>query len=31
NFYRKLGFVVTSRLKAYYSDSSDAYTMWKIL
>ncbi len=31
NFYRKRGFVVTSRLKAYYSDSSDAYTMWKIL
>ncbi len=31
NFYRKIGFVVTSRLKAYYSDSSDAFTMWKIL
>ncbi len=31
NFYKKFGFVVTSRLKAYYSDSSDAYTMWRIV
>ena len=31
NFYKKFGFVVTSRVRAYYSDASDAYTMWKII
>ena len=31
SFYKRLGFVITSRLKAYYSDASDAFTMWKIL
>ncbi|MFG1450509.1 MAG: ribosomal protein S18-alanine N-acetyltransferase [Thermoplasmataceae archaeon] len=30
-FYRKFGFVITSRIKGYYSDSSDAFTMWKII
>jgi ribosomal-protein-alanine N-acetyltransferase len=31
NFYKKFGFVITSRLRAYYSDASDAFTMWKII
>lgn len=31
NFYKKFGFVVTSRLRAYYSDASDAFSMWKII
>lgn len=31
NFYKKYGFVITSRLRAYYSDASDAFTMWKII
>ena len=31
SFYRKFGFVITSRIKGYYSDSSDAFTMWKII
>lgn len=31
SFYKKFGFVVTSRLRAYYSDASDAFTMWKIV
>ncbi len=30
-FYKKYGFVITSRLRAYYSDASDAFTMWKII
>lgn len=31
NFYKKFGFIVTSRLRAYYSDASDAFSMWKII
>lgn len=31
DFYKKFGFVITSRLRAYYSDASDAFTMWKII
>lgn len=31
NFYKTFGFVITSRLRAYYSDASDAFTMWKII
>ncbi|HLH85314.1 MAG TPA: ribosomal protein S18-alanine N-acetyltransferase [Thermoplasmataceae archaeon] len=31
SFYKKLGFVITARMKAYYSDSSDAFTMWKVI
>ncbi len=31
NFYKKYGFAITSRLSAYYSDASDAFTMWKII
>ena len=31
SFYKKFGFVITSRLRAYYSDASDAFTMWKII
>ncbi len=31
NFYKRYGFAVTSRLNAYYSDASDAFTMWKII
>ena len=30
-FYKRFGFVITSRLRAYYSDASDAFTMWKII
>lgn len=30
-FYRNFRFVVTSVLKNYYSDSSDAYLMWRML
>lgn len=30
-FYKKYGFAITSRLSAYYSDASDAFTMWKII
>ncbi|MCL4340688.1 MAG: ribosomal protein S18-alanine N-acetyltransferase [Candidatus Thermoplasmatota archaeon] len=30
-FYRNFGFVITSRIKGYYSDASDAFTMWKII
>jgi ribosomal-protein-alanine N-acetyltransferase len=30
-FYKKNGFVVTSTLKGYYSDLSDAYLMWRII
>jgi ribosomal-protein-alanine N-acetyltransferase len=31
NFYRKLKFVVISTMRNYYSDSSDAYVMWRLL
>ncbi len=31
DFYRKLGFVVISTLNHYYTDSSDAYVMWRML
>ncbi len=31
NFYKRFGFAITSRLRAYYSDASDAFTMWKII
>ncbi|GGM66966.1 ribosomal-protein-alanine N-acetyltransferase RimI [Thermogymnomonas acidicola] len=31
SFYRRYGFSITSTLKSYYSDASDAYVMWKIL
>lgn len=31
NFYKKYGFAITSRLRAYYSDASDAFTMWKVI
>lgn len=31
NFYKRFGFIVTSRLRAYYSDASDAFSMWKII
>lgn len=31
NFYKKYGFAITSRLRAYYSDASDAFAMWKII
>jgi len=30
-FYKKNGFVVTSTLRGYYSDLSDAYLMWRII
>lgn len=30
-FYKGLRFVITSVLKNYYSDSSDAYLMWRML
>lgn len=30
-FYKNYGFVITSTIRAYYSDSSDAYLMWKML
>ncbi|AAT43328.1 ribosomal protein S18-alanine N-acetyltransferase [Picrophilus oshimae] len=30
-FYKKNGFSITSTLKNYYSDLSDAYLMWKII
>ncbi len=30
-FYRDFRFVITSVLKNYYSDSSDAYLMWRML
>lgn len=31
NFYRKLKFVVISTMRNYYSDSSDAHVMWRLL
>ncbi len=31
DFYRKLGFIVSSIMRNYYSDGSDAYLMWKQL
>ncbi len=30
-FYRNLGFVITSTLFHYYSDSSNAYLMWRMI
>ncbi len=30
-FYKRYGFVITSMLPNYYSDSSNAYTMWMIV
>ncbi|BAB59156.1 N-terminal acetyltransferase complex subunit [ARD1] [Thermoplasma volcanium GSS1] len=30
-FYKKYGFVITAMLPNYYSDSSNAYTMWRIV
>lgn len=30
-FYKRYGFVITSTIRAYYSDSSNAYLMWKII
>lgn len=30
-FYRKLGFVIISTMKKYYTDFSDAYVMWRLL
>lgn len=30
-FYKNYGFVITSTIRAYYSDSSDAYLMWKMI
>lgn len=30
-FYRKLGFVIISTMKKYYTDLSDAYAMWRLL
>ncbi|CAC11206.1 N-terminal acetyltransferase complex ard1 subunit related protein [Thermoplasma acidophilum] len=30
-FYKKYGFVITALLPGYYSDSSNAYTMWRIV
>lgn len=31
SFYKKHKFVITSVLKSYYSDASDAYLMWRML
>ncbi|AKA48504.1 acetyltransferase [uncultured archaeon] len=31
HFYQKYGFSTISTIRAYYSDSSDAYLMWKLI